>query len=171
MGIRESLNQKPALTTGITATIIGAAILYIIWQAVVGPAQSASGPRTAFYTFDDGQTWFVDDISKAAPFIKDGREAVRVHLYSSDGGKTKVPLYMEKFTDRGLKIYHTARADERDIAVMASASVRLERELLIKRPGEEKWYARPNYDVGPVFAKEKFKDVPDGANATEVIPD
>lgn len=169
MGIREALNQKPGITAGIAAMITGAAVLYIIWQSIFGVNES-SMPTSAYFTTDDGKTWFVDDISKAVPFIKDGQVAVRVHLYSTDGGQTKIPLYLEKLTDKGLKIHEAARANEKDISAMISANDRLQREWLVKRPGDEKWYPLPHYDVAAAYAKERFKDDPNASQAVEVSP-
>lgn len=171
MGIREALNQRPGLTTGITATVIIAAIVYVIWQAVFGSDSSSDALKSAYYSIDDGKTWFVDDVSKPAPFVKDGGQAVRVHLFSVDGGKTKIPLYLEKFTDKGVLIYNSARADENDVAAMISAQERLQRELLIKRPGESKWYPRPHNDFVTQLKKAQFKDLPDGTDAVEVNPE
>ena len=76
-GIRESLNEKPALTTGITVGVIVLALLFIILQ-LRGCGGGAKGVRAKdFFSNDDGQTWFADDATRVPPFDKDGKPAYR----------------------------------------------------------------------------------------------
>lgn len=107
MGIRETLNQNPAITTGVTAGIIVIALIVIGWQLFGG-----GGPRIptkAYYTVDDGQTWFVDDIQKVPPFDHNGQQAVRVQLYTCDDGKNVFPVYLERYNDRAKAAAERAR--------------------------------------------------------------
>jgi hypothetical protein len=104
MGIRETLNQKPQITTGITIGIIVVALVYILWQSLGG----SSGPTgntmgKAFFSVDEGKTWFADDATQLSPFQKDGKEAVRVHVWTCDNGKTKFASHLERFTPEARK--------------------------------------------------------------------
>ena len=95
MGIRETLNQNPGITTGATAGIILLALIFIIYQLSGG-----SGPQIAteaFYTTDDGATWFADDAEKIPPFDKDGKPAYRVYVYKCADGKEFVS-HLERYT-------------------------------------------------------------------------
>ena len=55
MGIRESLNKNPAITTGATIGIIVIALIFILYQIFGG--DGAPKPITEmYYTVDDGAT-------------------------------------------------------------------------------------------------------------------
>ena len=75
MGIREKLNENPRITAGATAAIILVALGFIVYQAIGGGGPPI--PTKAYYTIDDGETYFEDDIQKLAPFEHEGKQAVR----------------------------------------------------------------------------------------------
>ena len=99
MGLREKLNENPAITTGATIFVIVVAVGFIIYSALPGGGPKI--PTQAFYTVDDGTTWFADDIKKIAPFDKDGKPAVRAHVYKC-GDKTFC-AYMDRYTPEAKK--------------------------------------------------------------------
>lgn len=109
------------------------------------PAEMSSPPNPdrAWYTIDDGKTWFADAADKITPFEKDGKQACRVYLHSFDGGKTTVATKLERFTDKAAKALTSIRA-----AILKSHEPVIEdREaewhtpacVEIKRPGETLW--------------------------------
>ena len=99
MGIREKINQNPKQTAAITAGIVGVAILFILWQACgSGPGSSGISTTKAFYTTDDGKTYFVDDSSNIPPYQKNGKLAVRAQVFTCDDGKTKFVGYLEMYS-------------------------------------------------------------------------
>ncbi len=100
MGIRETMNKNPAITTGVTAGIIVLALIFIFWNSC------EPKPRVitkAWYTVDDGQNWFSGDMKQVAPFMHEGKEAVKVFLFSCKGGKDPFPAYLERYTPEGKK--------------------------------------------------------------------
>ena len=90
MGIRETLNKNPGITTGATAGIILLAVGFIIYQLSGGGTPSVA--TKAYFTIDDGKTWFSDDINKVPPFDKDGKQAVKAYVYECPGGKPFVSI-------------------------------------------------------------------------------
>jgi hypothetical protein len=98
MGLREIINRSPKAGMAATALIVAGAI------AVAVLSSGGRGPRPvgqgrAYFTIDDGKTWFADSASNPSPFTKDGKPAYRVfiwrcgtsapfasHLYRSGGG-------------------------------------------------------------------------------------
>jgi hypothetical protein len=91
MGVRETLNKKKSLGIGLAAIfLLGAAFLltYTEW-----PQHHFSG-HTAFYSDDDGQTWFIDSVYRTTPFDHNGKQAVRAMIYSCDHGNTKFCAYL-----------------------------------------------------------------------------
>ena len=52
----------------------------------------------AYYTVDDGATWFKDVANRVPPFEAKGKEAVRAYLFTCDKRKTKFVGYLLRFT-------------------------------------------------------------------------
>jgi hypothetical protein len=52
----------------------------------------------AWYTGDDGRTWFADLPNKVVPFDHQGKAAVRCYVWSCDGGKTKFVSHVERIS-------------------------------------------------------------------------
>lgn len=93
MEIRKTLNRNPVATTGVAIVLI-LAIAFLVYKQ---QRTAADAPATkAFYTVDDGQTTFEDDIGKAVPFDHDGAQAVRAHVFSCDDNKTRFVGFLEK---------------------------------------------------------------------------
>ncbi|MDB5324303.1 MAG: hypothetical protein JWN40_5934 [Phycisphaerales bacterium] len=97
MGIRETLNKKPALITGVTIGIVVIALVAILLQSRAKPLRPAT---KAYYTTDDGQTVFADDLGKATPFLRDGVPAVQAHMFSCNDGRSKFVGFLEKLPDK-----------------------------------------------------------------------
>ena len=102
MGIRESLNRNPALTTGVTVLLIVVAIGAIVWQ--IWPQSGGPiGNRRSYYTEDDGKNYFDDDRDKVTPFQgPGGKQAVLAHVFQV-GENTPAVAFLEKFSDEGKK--------------------------------------------------------------------
>jgi hypothetical protein len=102
VGLRETLNENPGLTTAATAIIILTALGFGLWQFMrgsgAGGSATSGGPARAYFTIDDGKTWFEDSLAKLPPFQHDGKTAYRARLFTCDGGKTKFVGYLERFT-------------------------------------------------------------------------
>jgi hypothetical protein len=100
VGIRETLNQNPGITTGATAGIILLALIFIIWQITGSGGPSVA--TEAFYTTDDGATWFADEADKIPPFDKDGKQAYRVYVYKCKDGDEFIS-HLERYTPEAKK--------------------------------------------------------------------
>jgi len=132
VGIRETLVKHQPLVIGILSVVIIASIISIVMQA----SNSNSSKAQVYYTIDDGQTLFADSNMKVAPFQKDGKEAVRAHVFMC-GGK-KVVGYLSKYTDEALQVLEEvkqARKEKRPPknigALMSLSSTGVE----VKKPG------------------------------------
>jgi hypothetical protein len=121
MGIRETLNEKPQITTGIAAGVIGIALLYIIFQFIGGGGNDIGQPVTQqWYTVDDGKTWFAGSVDEIPPFKHEGKDAVRVHIFTCDEGTTKIVSYLERFTPDAQKKLKEHREKAKAAAATAS---------------------------------------------------
>lgn len=95
MSLREKISGKPIVGISVTALFIltAAAIL----ASTYWPEKQADLSK-AFYSDDDGQTWFVDSATKVAPFDHNGKQAVVAHVYTYDNGGKSFCAYLAKFT-------------------------------------------------------------------------
>jgi hypothetical protein len=97
VGIRESLNRNPAVVTGATVAVVVIALVLIFWQS---RTKTITPPTKAYFTIDDGQSVFEDDLEKTAPFAHDGAQAVQAHMFSCNNGRTKFVGFLEKQPDK-----------------------------------------------------------------------
>lgn len=93
MGIREKLNENPAIAMGATIAIIVIALIFIIYSAL--PSGEAKPLTQSYFTVDDGENWFADDIKKRPPFEVNGKTAVRALVYRC--GSKEFVGYMERY--------------------------------------------------------------------------
>jgi len=99
MSFRETIRGKTGLSAGVAIVVLVLAVLLIRYQLrdPNADAATADSPR-AFFTVDDGKTWFVDSSKRVPPFEYNGKVAVRAHVFTSDGGKSSFVGYVERFT-------------------------------------------------------------------------
>ena len=137
MGIRETLNKNQTLTTGATIAIIVVAIGIIIWQMM--PERAPKIMTKSYYTTDDGRSWFEDASDRIVPFDKDGKEAVRAHLFKCSGGDPFVG-YLEKLDPRiKQKVDEFYANPSNKGRVMPGQAEMEEGARLVKPPGGKIW--------------------------------
>jgi hypothetical protein len=107
VGLREKMNENPAIVTYVTGGVVVLALILIIWQLVGGSPNASTAttltPGQAFFTTDDGATWFADDVSNVPPYTKDGKQAYQVMLFTCDEGKTTFVGFLQRYTADGKK--------------------------------------------------------------------
>lgn len=157
MGLRETINQNPVVTSAVVGAITLVA-LYMVGRNACGggPATLPAGTAKAFYTVDEGKTRFVDDANKIPPFDKDGKMAYRAVVFKCADGKEFVN-HLERYPE-------ARRADiEKAGGPNASMLGMMARE--IKRPGEKAWVTMQE---PAKFAKVTATKCKDGSAATLV---
>ena len=148
MGIRETLNQNPGITTGVTAGIIVVALALVIWQAS-GGGESVSSSSKIYYSDDDGKTFFADEVRKITPFDHGGKEAVRAYVYTCDGGKTKFVGYLSRYTaDFRARMEKAKGAPGGEAAMMEDAAIG---GMEYKKPGDAKWARQMTPEAQRIF--------------------
>jgi hypothetical protein len=137
----------------------------------------------AFYSDDDGASYFEDSNQLVPPFDHGGKLAYRAHVFTYDGGKTKWVGYLEGYTSearpRIVKIHalmdklakdphaKPPPPDQDPMYVIPEIS---HKGLVIKQPGKDnKWVSEAD---GGAFAKAKQVVCPDGVkrDLEEVLP-
>src|SRR5262245_19774554 len=70
---------------------------------VFGGGSSYTPPNKAFFTVDDGASYFPDSFDRVPPYDSNGKVAVLAHVYRCEAGKSKVVGYLERVTADGKK--------------------------------------------------------------------
>jgi hypothetical protein len=140
MGIRETINRNPKVAAGVGAGLIALTVVFVLFQLLDlnGASGVPSADEHAFFSVDDGKTWFVGDVKTLAPFDHGGKQAVRAYVYECDG--QRFVGFLERYTDEGkrarqqvLDAAKTGRPDGRLVYISSMTG----REL--KRPGDKNW--------------------------------
>ena len=133
--MRDKINQYRNVGVGASSCIIVLAVGFIIWWEARGSRPVSSAPVTqAFYSDDDGKTWFIDDLVKVVPFDHHGGQAVRAEIFRCAQGKPFVG-YLERYSD-AVKAKITSAAVGHPDAV---ASAMMDEMTEVKRPVEAEW--------------------------------
>jgi hypothetical protein len=139
VGIRETLNQNPAITTAATVVIIVVTLGLIIYQTWDFGEPRYEPPAKAWFTVDDGKTWFADEISKQPSFDYGGRTAYRVFVYTCDDRKTVFAGYLMRYTAEARQKLAQGAADDPAVQeLLSGAGVEVKAPLT----GEQGWIKR-----------------------------
>lgn len=159
------LNRHRLISTVLALLAIAGAAVYLTWY--FWPEPDHSPPIFAWYTVDDGKSWFQDDAERIPPFEHDGKQAVRVHLFTCDGGKTRFVGYLQKLPEEVLKKYRDkgidpSKVDDDELAADSG--------WLVKRPGDPEWVSSKG--GGPKYMAVVSVHCPGGRSDTlvEVFP-
>ncbi len=155
MPIRERMqsNTKVRLGAGVGLLLVAAMALAIQYWP-----QKKPNLELQYFTDDDGQTWFSDDISHVAPFDHNGRTAVIAEIFSYDKGSKKFCAYIEKYAPQAKEKLDQAIADARtngqswnEVPLLHDPFFR-RANLLVKLPGTNNpWLAYSDPRRSSVF--------------------
>lgn len=162
MGIRQTMNENPGVSVGVTAAVILLVIGVIVWELLPQRNTAGSQVNQAFYSIDDGKTWFADDANKLPPFMHDGKPAVRAVVFRCGSGQPFVAR-LERYTEEGKKM---AAEVLKSRGRTNTASL-----LEVKKPGQRIWVP---FSAGGAQGKA-WTDImtvtcPDGGSPTPVYP-
>lgn len=85
MSMREAITKHPAVFGGFAIAAIGLATFVSLRQSGVLGAPELKGE--AFYTADDGKTYFTAASTEGSPITRDGKEAYRCFVFRCPGGE------------------------------------------------------------------------------------
>lgn len=166
MGIREKLSTNKHLGT---AAGIG---LFVIAGLIVAktfwPVKQADLSR-AFYSDDDGKTWFADSAFRVAPFDHNGKTAVVAHVYSYADGKKTFCGYLAQFTPEAKSKLEAAIAEAQkqgkppgSVALYADQNF-MKNGVVVKKPGDATWLAYTDPKAMAIFTIQS----PDGSTVDD----
>lgn len=165
MALREKFKNRPIVGVIAGVVLLGAAT-YMTFAFIRDYA--SGGPGTAYFSSDDGKTFFIDDIMRLPPFEHRGQTAVRAHVFDCNGNR--VVGYLSRYTDESLKAFETAKAFKGtnrpppNLDVIMNASTN---GTQIKRPGQGEWVSAGATEQ---VARIRGFQCPDGSSGSEVEP-
>jgi len=128
-----------------------------------GPGGRAS---EAYYSDDDGKTWFEDDIDKLYPFDRNGKQAYRAYVYQC-GSKEPFVAYLARYTDAAKsRITELGRKTGDPEAESQAANLR-SNAIEVKRPGETEWVGLFTAEGGAIAS---HPSCPDGGEVRALSP-
>jgi hypothetical protein len=147
--LRKLINGNPAVAGGAVVAVVALAG-WFVWSQM-GDSSAKIG-KSAYYTTDDGKTWFVDDVLKVPPFDKDGKPACGIILGKCTSEKNPdpepKPLYLYRYTAKGKAAMETYVAAKeagspnlRDAYMAVQGLGAMAKE--VKRPGDKDWVTGP----------------------------
>lgn len=158
MGIREKLNDNPAITTGITAAIIVIALIFIGVQLF--SSNRPPIPTKAWYTADDGETYKAFERDLIPPFEREGKTWVGAVVFRCKKGKPFVS-YVQRYTPKAKAALEAAN-ETMDKGEIPSPDIDQIREmgLEIKKPGapESDWVSQMNYEKAAAITRVQCPD-------------
>jgi len=146
--VRQWLNEHPAVAAGIVTGVVALAIGVIVVQVLGARQKIPSSLPKAFYTVDDGKTFFEMGSENIAPFDYKGKEAVAAYVFECNG--KRFVGYLERYT---------SQARQKLIAQKDFSPQDQIKGRELKRPGDAAWVKS-----GDFAAVAKVTDVkcPDG---------
>src|SRR5438045_2449836 len=100
MSIREKMNKHPMASTVITIVGLAAGLYLVIWaQRFFGPPSIAV--TKAYYTTDEGKTYFADDLDKIYPFDHGGKQAYRAVVFRCNHDEKPFVVAIMRINDAG----------------------------------------------------------------------
>jgi hypothetical protein len=112
MGVRDSLNKNRNLGIGAAAAVLLVGLGIIGIQFLRGGEAGVALSRQAFYSDDNGKSFFKDKILKVVPFDHNGKQAYLADVYKCPDGKQFVGrLYRHNAAGKKAMEQHIAKGD------------------------------------------------------------
>jgi hypothetical protein len=179
MGIRETLNRQKSIGLAVgVLLVVGAIGLFVTrYQGSGGHADLSA--QKVFYTTDLSsadnalKAMFADRADRYPPFDHNGKEAVRVRVWTADDGKTRYISHFERFTpeakERIRKMVDGLRqrgVDEATFGHFVTEDVSLNGGVEYRFPESDRWI--PREQIGGQLASRIMKNP--NATPSEVLP-
>ena len=170
MNIRKKLNENSKASMAVAGTVLLVIAVWLFYPQGGGRVREAS---SAYYSDDDGKTFFEDDASKVAPFSRNGREVASAVVFDCGNGKPFVG-YLERaagakektFVEQTRKQIITRAATQPSGLPDSDLIEQVTRSLEVKRPGDSNWVNAASAAAVPIYGVK----CPGGAAPQPVAP-
>lgn len=162
MSFREDINKKPGVFIGISAAVVVLAIIWLVYSLRGTRPPAAVLTTKAYFSDDDGKTFYVDDLSNIPPYQHNGKKAYRAKVYEVKGSGQRFVGYLEGYDDKARKQIEESIKKGLDPGT-AMQGVDIE----VKKPGPGKW-TKVGGMVSPEIAHAVTVTSPDGKKGEEL---
>lgn len=166
MGIREKLTQNKSMGTAVGVgflLVAGLVLASTFWP------QKQANLNQAFYSDDDGKTWFADSAYRVAPFEHNGKTAVVAHVYNYADGKKEFCAYLAQFTPQAKAKLEAAIAEAQkqgkppgSVGLYGDRTF-MQNGVVVKKPGGTNWIPYNDPKAVEIFAIK----APDGSTVDQ----
>jgi hypothetical protein len=164
VSLREKMNKNKNISVILTCVVILIALVFIYMQ-IRGESIPEAPPQMAYYTTDDGKSYFAEDQMHEVPFDHGGQQAVRAWLYTCGTSTDKKLGYLERYTAAFLKQLQQTKATNQPMDPMIIVE-QGDTIFEVKKPGTAQWILKSS----PAGQKIINPICPAGQNATWVTP-
>ena len=138
MGIRDTLNEKPGLTTAVTAAVVFLALGYIVYAVWPRRAPPDLRARQAFFTTDLGQTYAAGPAGALYALDDAGLAGnVRAWVFRWPGGGEPFVAFLERVSPEVAKEHATSSPSADPMRAMREQEN--PRGHLVAPPGQDQW--------------------------------
>ena len=170
MDIRRTLQGKPV--AGIGAAVFMVLIAGVLLARQFWPEKKANVTQ-AFWSDDDGKTWYSDSAYLVPPIDHNGKPAVFAVIYNYDGGSKQFCAYLEKYSPESKKHLEASIAEAVNDGKKPSAAALfqdhtfMQNAVMVKSPGapESTWIYQTDPSVLNVISVRS----PDGSAIDQVF--
>lgn len=165
---QENSKQRRLVVVGFLLIVPIVVVLYL-WRWNREQNEVTRAMTLAWYTDDDGKSWYSDEKSLMPPFDHDGKTSVRAIVFTCDGDKHEFVGYLERYTPQAKQAIEQSRAQV--VADKSPPPVGLYETIAktgteVKRPGDTNWI---NVDSPQAVTIRKVA-CPAGGTLQEVNP-
>ena len=164
MGIRETIQGHSKMVAAAVVLVAGGALFFSVRNNPMGPQ---TVPTKVFATVDDGKTVFISDLRELPPFEHDGKTAYRVWMFTTDGGKTKFPGYLERYTPEAKKRAESALSAMKNDPSSRKGPPVGPGDVEVKRPGAGNPWVN---SMSPEGSQVTVITAPNGGEVEIVMP-
>jgi hypothetical protein len=167
MTVREIFNSYKSVTA-IFALLAPAIVIASFWHSNVVARKAAAREALAWYSDDDGKTWFSQDLRIAMPpFDHNGKKAYRAYVFTCDG-KTQFVGWLEGYTPETLRMLQQARdAAKNGPPESGTADALRSMGIECKKPGQGQWFNESDSRAKSV----RIITCPSGGRVQPVLPE
>lgn len=136
---RETSRSRTTVAIASAVCVLGLVLLLAAWRLSSGTPLLSTAPKApqAFYTTDDGKTYFADDASHGFSYVHNGQPAVQAAVYTCDGGKTCFVGYLRRSTPGAPPAANTT--DPTKPGYVSPILEQMIHGIQVKKPGEGEW--------------------------------
>lgn len=136
MHVREFISARGVWVAPVAIVVVIIAVCVLLRSTF---HEARPGPITqAYYSDDDGATYFADDLLKAYPFDHNGKTAYRAYVYRCGDSGNAFVGYLARQIGDGRSPAFTSTADAVKAAVHGGKN---NTSVEVKKPGNNAWFS------------------------------